>query len=204
MTAAIRLLGVERRFGPHRVLAGIDLEVAEGERVVITGDNGAGKTTLVRLVAGLLRPTAGRVEVLERAPSDTHVRERVGLLGHQPFLYARLTALENLRFWGRMYGVRDGERARTLLARVGIDPDDAREVGGYSQGMRQRVGLARALLHRPDVLLLDEPFAGLDSSGIGAATSLFDESGATLVATMHTTDPSLRARVLRLDSGRLA
>ena len=203
MTAAIRLRAVAHRFGGTTVLRGVDLRVDPGERVAITGANGVGKTTLLKLIAGLLRPDTGDVTVLGGTLRDPRVRARIGFVGHQPFLYPRLTARENLRFWARMYGSTDDGVA--VLRHLGLDADDTRPVSAFSQGMRRRVALASALGHDPELLLLDEPFAGLDDAGVSAVAGLLTDGGRTVVFATHAVDqPAPRVdRLLTLHDGRL-
>ena len=155
----IRGRGLERRFGAKRVLRGLDLDVARGAFVVVTGANGSGKTTLLRLVAGLAAPTAGELAVdAERA--------ELGYLGHEPLVYRELTALENLALYARLYRVPESrERIGMLLERFGLWDVRNERSGTYSRGMLQRLALCRALLHDPTLLLLDEPFSGLDAEG---------------------------------------
>jgi ABC-type multidrug transport system ATPase subunit len=141
------------------VLEAIDLELPQGAFLLVTGPNGSGKTTLLRLCAGLAAPTGGRLEVeVDRA--------RIGLLAHEPLVYRELTALENLDLYGRLYRVSERrERAGMLLERFGLWRVRNERAGSFSRGMLQRLALCRALLHEPDLLLLDEPFSGLDAQG---------------------------------------
>jgi heme ABC exporter ATP-binding subunit CcmA len=200
---AIALRGVERRFGSVRVLRSLDLDVEEGERVAITGPNGSGKTTLLRVLTGLLRPTSGTVEVLGGTPADAGVRRRVGVIGHAPALYPRMTALENLRFWGRLYDAGDAtERGGEVLRRLGLDPADRRPVAAYSQGMRQRVAVARALCISPDIVVADEPFAALDAGGATVVAQLLQE-GRTVVTATHDPGRHVGSRRFELRDGRL-
>ena len=156
--------GVTRAFGAQRVLRGVDLRLAAGDAVAVAGPNGAGKTTLLRILAGLMRPTAGEVHLADgRTPRDPAARRRVGLLSHQSFLYDDLTPRENLRFTGRLYGLADAaERTARALEAAGLSARADDPVRQLSRGMVQRVAIARALLHDPEILLLDEPFTGLD------------------------------------------
>jgi len=156
--------GVTRAFGAQRVLRGVDLRLAAGDAVAVAGPNGAGKTTLLRILAGLMRPTAGEVRLADgRTPRDPAARRRVGLLSHQSFLYDDLTPRENLRFTGRLYGLADAaERTARALEAAGLSARADDPVRQLSRGMVQRVAIARALLHDPEILLLDEPFTGLD------------------------------------------
>ena len=198
----VSVRGLERRYGYERVLSGLDLNIASGEHTAITGPNGSGKTTLLRVLAGLLRPGRGDVTVLGGSTSDPAVRRRVGFIAHAPALYPRMTALENLRFWGRMYDVDATQHGRTLLGRLGLDPDDRRVVEQYSQGMRQRVSVARALCTEPDLVLADEPFAALDAEGTLVVATLLGEAPTVVVAT-HDPDLVSAARRLALAGGRL-
>jgi heme exporter protein A len=155
----IRALGVEKRFGRRRVLRGVDLELETAGCLLVTGPNGSGKTTLLRILAGLTAPTRGTVDV----EVD---RGRVGYLAHEPLVYRELTAFENLELFGRLYRVPERrERIGMLLERFGLWDARGERVGAFSRGMTQRLALCRTLLHEPDLLVLDEPFAGLDESG---------------------------------------
>jgi heme ABC exporter ATP-binding subunit CcmA len=201
---AVLVRSLERRFGETRVLDALDLDVAAGERVTITGPNGSGKTTLLRVLAGLLRPTHGGVQVLGGSPSQADVRRRIGVLSHTAAVYPRMTASENMRFWGRLYDDDTApERGRTILAQLGLDPDDRRPVASYSQGMRQRVAVARALCTQPDLVLADEPLAALDEQGAATVASLLVAEGRTLVAATHDTHPFDGSRRLVLRDGAL-
>jgi heme exporter protein A len=159
--------GLVREYGAVLAVDGVDLSLGEGDFLVIFGPNGAGKSTLLGMLGGGLRPTRGSVSI-RGAPldySDELWRHRVGVLSHRGFLYAQLTAAENLRFYGRLFGLRDLERRiPERLGRVGLADRAGDQVRQLSHGMRQRLALARALLHDPDVVLLDEPYTGLDPS----------------------------------------
>jgi heme exporter protein A len=201
------------RFGPSAVLAGLDVTAGPGEIVGIFGPNGAGKTTLVRILATLLRPTAGNVYLFGEDAFGRHARQlrrQVGLVTHESFLYPDLTATENLLFYGRLYGLSDAAaRVDEFIAWAGLSEHRTRPVRAYSRGMAQRLTLARALLHGPRLLLLDEPFSGLDSTATVAVERLLDrvrEEGRTAVLTTHDLDRGLRAagRVYILNRGRVA
>jgi heme exporter protein A len=155
----IRARGLTRRFGEKRALTGVDLELERGGFLVVTGPNGAGKTTLLRLCAGLLVPTGGELQVgVERSA--------IGLLAHEPLVYRELTALENLDLYGRLYRIPERrERVGMLLERFGLWDVRHERVEAFSRGMTQRLALCRTLLHEPELVLLDEPYAGLDAQG---------------------------------------
>jgi heme exporter protein A len=176
----IRARGLGRRFGDRPVLAGVDVAVDRGGFLLVTGPNGSGKTTLLRLFAGLLAPTSGELEVDAR-------RDSVGFLGHEPLLYRELTALENLDLYGRLYRVPERrERIGMLLERFGLWDARAATVSTFSKGMVQRLALCRTLLHDPELLLMDEPFTGLDAEGAELLhAELTDRSTRTLVVASH-------------------
>lgn len=162
--------GLGRSFGAKRVLRDLDLEVAAGETLVVTGPNGSGKSTLLQLVAGLLAPTAGELEVAVE-------RRALGYLAHEPLVYRELSALENLDLYGRLYRVPERrERIGMLLERFGLWEARHERVAAFSRGMQQRLALCRTLLHEPELVLLDEPFAALDEAG----AALLDEELAAL------------------------
>lgn len=195
--------GLVRGFGATPVLRGLDVEVGAREHVTIVGANGSGKTTLLRVLCGLLRPAGGSVVVLGGSARDPHVRQRLGVVGHAAGLYPRMTAAENLRFWGRVYDDPAAvARGSALLAELGLDPADTRPVGAYSQGMRQRVALARALSTEPDMLIADEPFSGLDAEGRRAAAAVVARVPSAVVAT-HDPAELASTRTLVLLDGRL-
>jgi heme exporter protein A len=176
----IRARGLGRRFGDRPVLSGLDIALDRGGFLLVTGPNGSGKSTLLRLFAGLLAPTAGELEVR----SD---RRRLGFLGHEPLLYRELTALENLDLYGRLYRVPERrERIGMLLERFGLWDARGATVSTFSRGMVQRLALCRTLLHDPELLLMDEPFSGLDSDGADLLQAeLADPGGRTLVVASH-------------------
>jgi heme exporter protein A len=165
---AIRTRRLGRRFGASWALAHCDLEVGAGESLLVAGANGSGKTTLLRLLAGLLRPTVGSIEIfgLDAPRRKLASRRRLSLVSHHAFLYERLTAIESLRLWARIRGGRsDDDALLALLAEVGLAERGSSLVQTFSAGMRKRLSLARARLEQPDLLLLDEPFAALDVPG---------------------------------------
>ena len=192
--AAVRIRGLEKRFGAVVALRGIDLDIEPGSALAVLGPNGAGKSTLLRILAGLAQPTSGHL-TLGNSDRDSGKRTRgatraqVGFVGHATLLYPELTARENLVFAGRLHGVADaGERADTLLEREGFSAVAHRRAGAFSRGMAQRLSIARALVHGPELILLDEPFTGLDQPSaerLGARLSELRQSGHTLVLVTH-------------------
>ena len=174
-------------FGRFAALRGVSSHFYAGKLYVILGDNGAGKSTLLRIVAGLMQPTKGSVTVLG-AKSLRSVAQRVGYMAHAPMLYDELSGMENLRYFAGLYGIHDDEVCRSAMTMVGLDPELTRRVGQYSQGMRQRLSLARAVLHNPDVILLDEPFSNVDAhSAVDMALILGKQrdSGKTILVITH-------------------
>jgi heme exporter protein A len=161
--AALEARGLEKWFGPLPAVRGIDFSLRPGEFLTLFGPNGAGKSTLLRLLCGALRPTRGTVAVYGAPLSEEGTRAQLGLLSHQSFLYPGLTARENLDFYARLYGL-PGRRERVDQALAGVELWERRDdrVRTFSRGMQQRLALARTLLHQPRVVLLDEPYTGLD------------------------------------------
>jgi ABC-type multidrug transport system ATPase subunit len=173
--------GLGRRFGSKRVLRGLDLEVQSGELLLVTGPNGSGKSTLLALMAGLLVPTEGELEV-------DLPRGRIGYLAHEALVYKELTALENLDLYGRLYHVPERrETVGALLERFGLWDSRHQRVGSFSRGMQQRLALCRVLLHGPELLLLDEPYSGLDAAARTLVDDVLAESAGsrTLVVASH-------------------
>jgi heme exporter protein A len=183
----IELSGLVRRYGEREALSDVSLSVASGQTLVVFGPNGAGKTTLLRVLATLLRPHAGSVSVLgKRLPEEAWaVRGRVGLLGHEPLLYRELTARENLRFHARLHDL-DLARVAELLAAVALTDRADEPLKSLSRGMVQRAAVARATLHDPELLLLDEPYSNLDPAAVELVAPLIGaESGRTRVISSH-------------------
>jgi heme exporter protein A len=180
-----------KRFGLKTILRGLDFEVRPGEFVALLGPNGAGKTTFLRILASLSRPSLGEVRVAGyRLPHQAAaVRARLGVVSHLPLLYGDLTAAENLRFYGRMYGIADLEpRIAEVLEMIGLESRRGDLVRTFSRGMQQRLAIGRAVLHDPDVMLFDEPYTGLDQD----AAAMLDDvlrsvaaQGRTVVMTSH-------------------
>jgi len=206
--AAIRLRGVSRAFDLVPAVRRVDLDVAAGEVVLIRGPNGAGKSTLLRIVATALSPTAGAGQVLgfDLLSERDEIRRRTELVSHRTRLYEDLTALENLRFAAAIHGVDPG-RAPDALERVGLAHVARERVRGFSQGMRQRLALARAVLRRPELLLLDEPYAGLDREAQELVDDLVtgarSEGRTVLVVTHGGTRADLASRAVVMRGGRL-
>jgi heme exporter protein A len=175
--AALEVEGLARHYGEREALRDVSLSLAEGQTLVVFGPNGAGKTTLLRVLATLLRPHAGRVSVLGSSlPGEAWaVRGRVGLLGHEPLLYRELTAQENLRFHARLHGVGE-ERVAQLLDAVAMSGRAREPLRTLSRGMVQRVAVARAVLHEPELLLLDEPHSNLDPAAVELVAPLIGRS----------------------------
>jgi heme exporter protein A len=200
-----------KSFGPRTALAGVDLEIGRGEFVTLVGPNGAGKTTLLRVLGTLSRPTSGTVTIggLDPSRHGEQVRRRIGFLSHRTLLYDDLTAEQNLRFYARMYDLpRDSRRVDSLLERLGLGARRNDLVQTYSRGMKQRLSVARAVLHSPQVLLLDEPYTGLDPLAVDTLTALLQElagQGCTVLLTTHRLDrgPNAGDRVLILHQGRI-
>jgi heme exporter protein A len=204
---AIELADVGRAYGERIALAGVTLSLEPGRTLAVFGANGAGKTTLLRILATLLRPHHGSVRVLGRElPREGWaVRGRVGFLGHEPLLYRDLTARENLRFHARLHDV-DQARIATLLDAVGMARRADDPVHTLSRGMVQRVAVCRAVLHEPELLLLDEPLAGLDPGAAAAVQGLIGPGSATRVVISHDVEHGLAEAdlVLGLKGGRPA
>jgi len=178
----IRARGLEKRYGRRRALAPVDVDLPRDGVLVVTGPNGSGKTTLLRLLAGLAAPTRGSLDI----GVD---RSRLGFLGHEPLVYRELTALENLDLYGRLYRVPERrERIGMLLERFGLWEARHQRISSYSRGMTQRLALCRALLHEPDLVVLDEPHSSLDDEGLtllDAELGTLAAAGKTLVVATH-------------------
>ena len=200
MPDAIVARGLGRRFGDRVAVSGLDFSVGEGEVFGLLGPNGAGKTTTVRMLCGLLAPSEGEAEICgNRLGRDEEaVRGAVGLLTEQPGLYDRLSALDNLLYFARLYGVEDTlARARVarVLATFGLGGREGERVGGFSKGMRQKLAIARALIHEPQVIFLDEPTSGLDPEASATVRTLVESlaaEGRTLVLCTHNLDEAER------------
>jgi heme exporter protein A len=205
---AIQLSGVTRVFGASPALVRADLRVERGETILVRGPNGAGKTTLLRVVATAISPTYGSGTVLgyDLSRGLEEIRRRVELVGHRTRLYEDLSGRENLTFFCALFG-REEAPIHEILERVGLDDVADERVRGYSQGMRQRVAVARALLRRPELLLLDEPYAGLDADAkdlVDETVSEAQRDGRTVVVATH--DPTrgaMASRTVHMEEGRV-
>ena len=193
-TAAVSLNDIVKFFGRFVALRHVSADFEPGKLYVILGDNGAGKSTLLRIMTGLLKPSTGGVKLLGESPED--VATRFGYMGHAPLLYDELTGIENLSYFAGLYAIHDSEVIRKAIRTVGLDPDLDRRVGNYSQGMRQRLSLARSVLHDPEVLFLDEPFSNVDiksAHDMAALLGHMRDAGRTLFVVTH--QPSVLAKV---------
>lgn len=207
----LKAKGIVKQVGPKTILQGINLEIRAGECVAILGPNGAGKSTLLKILATLMKPSAGIVYLdgKDAWKSPEQVRGKIGLISHHSLLYDNLTAKENLLFYGKMLGIIDlDQRVWQLLKEVGLLLSANEQVRNFSRGMQQRLALARAILHNPPLLFLDEPFTGLDQQGIGLLNNLIGQAktkGTTLIMVTHSFEEGLAFsdRVLVLNKGGL-
>jgi heme ABC exporter ATP-binding subunit CcmA len=204
---AVSLRDVVRHFGRFAALRGITAEFAPGQLYVLLGENGAGKSTLLRVIAGLLAPSRGTVRVLG-SEDIRAVATRFGYMGHAPLLYDEMSAIENLEYFSALYGINDRTRCEEAIQTVGLDPTLERRVGQYSQGMRQRISLARAIVHGPELLFLDEPFSNVDVRSAKQMTALLAkmrDAGTTIFVVTHQAalmEPAADECIV-LDAGRL-
>lgn len=185
----IVLQNLVKFFGRFAALRGISDTFAPGRLYVVVGDNGAGKSTLLRVVAGLMQPSQGTVRLLG-SENIRNVAHRIGYMGHAPLLYDELDGMENLRYFAGLYGLSDDAVCRQAMQQVGLDPALERRVGQYSQGMRQRLSLARAVLHNPELILLDEPFSNVDvhsARDMAAILGRVRDQGKTIFVVTHQT-----------------
>jgi heme exporter protein A len=209
---AVEVQGLKKSYGLKPILRGIDFALPQGQRMALLGANGTGKTTILRILAGLSRPSAGNVHItgLDLLHDVQRIRHRVGLVAHQPYVYEELTVLENLLFFARLYTVEQAQgRAQDLLARVGLEKRARERVGALSRGQVQRLAWARALLHDPHLLLLDEPETGLDQEGQQLVDTLLEEHrtrGGSAIFTTHQLERALALSdsIVMLRRGRIA
>ena len=209
---AIEARKLTKAFGHQAALRGVDLAVDEGEFLTLFGPNGAGKTTLIRIISSLTRPTAGTVRVRgeELGKAGTSLRRHIGLISHNPLLYGDLTPDENLRFFARMYDLPDAAaRIDSVLDQVGLSARRRDPVRTFSRGMVQRLAIARAILHDPAIMLLDEPYTGLDLQAADMLRAVLEElaaSNRTVILTTHNLEQGLEMcdRAAILNRGRMA
>jgi ABC-type multidrug transport system ATPase subunit len=183
---SIAINNVVKQFGRFAALRGVTAEFDGGRFYAILGDNGAGKTTLLRALAGLAHPTRGEISIFGQSPKNA-CRE-IGYMAHPSLLYDEMSGMENLRYFARLYGISGDGRCDAVIRAVGLDPALTRPVGQYSQGMRQRMSLARTILHDPRVLLLDEPFSNVDVHSAREMVGLLKgmrDAGKTLFVVTH-------------------
>jgi ABC-type multidrug transport system ATPase subunit len=184
-TPIITATNVIKQFGRFAALRGVSTEFGAGKFYANLGGNGAGKTTLLRIIAGLARPTGGYVSILGMSPRDAC--RAIGYMAHPSLLYDEMSGMENLRYFARLYGI-DDDNCDQAIRRVALDPALSRPVGQYSQGMRQRMSLARAILHDPKILLLDEPFSNVDAQSAREMVTLLTrmrDAGKTILLVTH-------------------
>jgi heme exporter protein A len=207
---AVAAEGVWKFYGDYPALRDVCLEVASGSCLALIGRNGAGKTTLLRTIAGFSRPGKGAVKILGQSPRETEARKRMGFLGHGIGVYEELSAIENLRLFGKLYGLADpGAAAEHWLERTGLERVRHGLAREFSRGMRQRLAVARAFLHDPSVLLLDEPFTALDDRAIAVLQSVLREAiaaGKTIVMSTHQLREALQlaTHIALLNRGKVA
>ena len=208
---AVVARGLTRRFGPRRALDGVDLDVPAGAFLTLFGPNGAGKTTLVKTLATLTRPSSGSLSIFGADPrhEPDAVRRRIGLVGHAGFLYDGLTGRDNLAFFAGLHDLDDAEaKVEEMLGRVGLSDRADDPVRSYSRGMRQRLSIGRALINDPDLVLLDEPYTGLDQSASRKLRDILSgirSRGGTVVMVTHHLEEGLwlSTRIGIMAAGRL-
>ena len=210
-TFALESEDIRKTFGHFTALGGVTLSVRSGEFFTLVGRNGAGKTTFLKIAATLVRYTHGklRIEGIDIREEPEKARRHIGFLSHNTYLYRDLTPIENLRFFSRLYGMPDSdERILSLLDRVGLRRRASDPVRGFSRGLHQRLGIARVMLHDPSVILLDEPYTGLDANAVDVLNQMLDEaaaSGKTIILTTHDLEQGLRgaSRAAIIDRGKI-
>lgn len=204
---ALEATGLTLMRGRRVVLHSIDMALAPGEMVGLHGDNGAGKTTLLQCLAGELQPTEGAIRWFGQTPGAAEARAQIGFLGHESGLYLALTAQENLVFAGRMYGLDHiAERAERLLRTMGLEQRRRQQAGCLSRGLKQRLAIARAVMHEPPILLLDEPFTSLDAGGRDILRRFLQglrDHGCAILVASHDVQSDMFDRAVVLNGGRL-
>lgn len=207
----LEVRGLSKRFGKTKVLNSADFSLQSGEIIGLLGKNGAGKTTLLRLLAGISRAESGEFYLDGQAwqASKNENRRMIAMLAHQPWLYENLTAIENLRFYDQLYHCQLGETAlKQALAKVGLEANARQVLRGFSRGMKQRLAIARCLLHQPKILLMDEPFTGLDDDGSHMLLEVLKEERAKdhiILASTHELSQlgSIADGYLRVEAGKV-
>ena len=210
-TYALESEDIRKTFGHFTALAGVTLNLKRGEFLALFGRNGAGKTTFLKIASTLVRPTHGKLQVegIDIRQEPELARRRIGFLSHNTYLYRDLNAVENLRFFGRLYGTPNLEdRIQQLLDRVGLRRRISDPIRSFSRGLHQRLGVARVMLHDPSIILLDEPYTGLDANAVEILNAMLDEAagkGKTIVLTTHDCEQGLRAatRAAIIDRGKI-
>jgi heme exporter protein A len=211
MTLALESQDIQKKFGHFTALGGVSIQIPRGEFVTLFGRNGAGKTTFLKIAATLMRPTHGtlHIEGIDIHKEPERARRHIGFLSHNTFIYRDLSAIENLRFFCRLYGVdASNDRLMGLLERVGLRRRANDAVRAFSRGLQQRMGIARVLLHDPSLILLDEPYTGLDAQAVAMLNVVLDEiiaAGRTVILTTHDLEQGLRAatRAMVMDRGKV-
>jgi heme ABC exporter ATP-binding subunit CcmA len=203
---AVQAQNVSKIYGRTAALRDVSLELDAGRFYVLRGENGAGKSTLMRIIAGLSYPTQGQVKIF--GAKNREALAQIGYMAHAPLVYDELSGMENLRFFAQLYGINSDAPLEAALERVGLDPKLARRAGQYSQGMRQRLSLARAMFHSPRLIMLDEPFSNVDPDSAAQIAKLLAElrtSGATILLITHQLGllANLADEFLFLSAGRL-
>lgn len=187
----VKVSGLTKQFGRFTALRSVSLDLSKGEFLTIFGRNGAGKTTLLKILSSIVRAYSGQAALFgdDVKRANEAVRRKIGFISHESFIYNDLTVYENLVFYARLYGIRDvRERVEALIKRVGLEAKTSVAARALSRGMRQRLSLARAVLHEPELLLLDEPYTGLDEQGCDILSGFlaeFAEGGGTILMTTH-------------------
>src|SRR6058998_3664913 len=210
-TFALESEDIRKTFGHFTALAGVTLSVKRGEFLALFGRNGAGKTTFLKIAATLVRHTHGklRLEGIDTREEPERARRHIGFLSHNTYLYRDLNPVENLRFFSRLYGMPDSEeRILALLDRVGLKRRASDPVRAFSRGIHQRLGIARVMLHDPSIILLDEPYTGLDANAVDVLNEMLDEAcrlGKTIILTTHDIEQGLRgaSRAAIIDRGKI-
>jgi heme exporter protein A len=210
-TFALQADDIRKTFGHFTALAGVTLNVERGEFLALFGRNGAGKTTFLKIAATLVRHTHGklRIEGVDISEQPERARLHIGFLSHNTYLYRDLNPIENLRFFARLYGIKDpNSRIESLLDRVGLRRRASDPVRAFSRGLHQRLGIARVMLHDPSLILLDEPYTGLDANAVEILNQMLDEAsatGKTIILTTHDLEQGLRGatRAAVIDKGKV-